>query len=77
MENQEPFTLSTISDAKTAWPNLIQLSESMHQLFGHTYEVKMFTIGFISTIINYLLKLIERNDMRGLKKHSEENTVSN
>ena len=28
-----------IPDAKRAWPNLIQLSESMHQLFGHSFEV--------------------------------------
>ena len=63
-------------DAKCAWPDLIQLSESMHQLFGHTYEVNLLYRLFYFNIFNCLSKLIERNNMHGLKKHSEENTVS-
>ena len=35
----EDHLTSTVLDAKRAWPNLIQLSESMHQLFGHSYEM--------------------------------------
>ena len=31
-----------LSDAKRAWPDLIELSESLHQLFGHSYEVYFF-----------------------------------
>ena len=28
-----------ILEAKSAWPDLVELSESMHQLFGHSYQV--------------------------------------
>ena len=34
--------LCLLSDAKRAWPDLIELSESLHQLFGHSYEVYFF-----------------------------------
>ena len=29
-----------VTEAKKAWPDLVDLSESMHQLFGHSFEVR-------------------------------------
>ena len=37
-------------DAKRSWPDLIELSESMHQLFGHSYEV-VVSFLFIKELI--------------------------
>ena len=64
------------AEAKTAWPNLIELSESMHQLFGHSYEVKYFILRLLVEIILICpCQLIEKNNMHGLKRLYEENTV--
>ena len=49
-----------IAEAKKAWPSLIELSESMHQLFGHSYEViKLFApMIFILYLISWLRRMI-------------------
>ena len=47
------FEFSGILEAKSAWPDLIELSESMHQLFCHSYEV-IYCLEYLSSFVKII-----------------------